>query len=272
MEFKEALQELAKTKRISFLDENFDKSLLVLLYELCKCENGLAEISQYEFILECEPSFGRELVLAYLESKREKDISYSRLAVKVEELSSSLESYGISCYIYSYFISAYFSLFESFFEDEDFKKLGVKEVSFQSPEEYDYQTLLSGEKTFGYGRLLDTKNDFAMLGTTLKRYKGRSAYVIIPKGTKTIGGWAFRGNKNVKFVYIPSTVTSIKSLSFYGCKSLKEVHLSENVQTLLPYTFEGCTNLEKINLERVDTIGVYCFKDCVLLKKESEGQ
>lgn len=270
MEFKEALNELAVNGKISFLDESFDKSLLVQLYELCKGENGAIQLCQYESILECEPDFGRELISAYLESKRDGDISFSHLADKVEGLSNSLEGQGMGCHIYAYFISAYFNLFAVFFDDKDFKNLGVGEVSFQSPEKYDYKSTQAGEKTFGYGRLADTKKDFVTFGSTLKRYRGKSTHVIIPTGIKTIGGWAFRGNKSVKSVYIPSTVTAIKSLAFYGCKELKSVHLSENIHTLLPYTFEACKALEKINLENVSTIGTYCFKGCVFLKREGE--
>ena len=176
MDFCLALNEIVSKKKISVLDQSFDKSLLVCLEGLLVDENGATQLCQYESILACEPSFGSEIIMAYLESKKDKDASFSKLTIKVEELSSSLNSQGISCYIYSYFISAYFSLISSFFDDKDFKALGVKAVKWLSPEEWDYEWISSpsGEKTFGYGASKDTKKDFIIFGSTLKRYRGKA--------------------------------------------------------------------------------------------------
>jgi len=71
--------------------------------------------------------------------------------------------------------------------------------------------------------LFSQSQDFEMNGTTLVRYHGYAANVIIPEGVTAIGENAFRNNRSLTSVIIPSGVTSIGRYAFYYCTSLTSV-------------------------------------------------
>ena len=69
--------------------------------------------------------------------------------------------------------------------------------------------------------------DFEINGTTLNKYNGRSASVIIPDGITSIGYSAFANCNCVEKILIPDGVTSIGYSAFKACPNLKMVIIPE---------------------------------------------
>ncbi len=65
------------------------------------------------------------------------------------------------------------------------------------------------------------------------KWSGGLSYVpkkIDGKNVKTIGEWAYSGNKNIKTANIPSSVKKIEKGAFYGCPKLTKVVLPKKVK------------------------------------------
>ena len=66
---------------------------------------------------------------------------------------------------------------------------------------------------------------------------------------------------NLSGIGTSATVTSNTGTpyTFDGCQAVKKVILPEKCTKLTGYVFQNCTSLAEINLEKVTTIGKYCF-------------
>ncbi|MBQ2892666.1 MAG: leucine-rich repeat protein [Oscillospiraceae bacterium] len=58
-----------------------------------------------------------------------------------------------------------------------------------------------------------------------------------------------------------SSATGVGEYAFALCRSLTNVKLGDGITELKQYTFAGCTDLASINLDKVITIGDYCFME-----------
>jgi len=58
-----------------------------------------------------------------------------------------------------------------------------------------------------------------------------------------------------------SSATSVGEYAFALCRSLASVKLGDGITELKQYTFAGCSALESINLDKLITIGDYCFME-----------
>ena len=57
----------------------------------------------------------------------------------------------------------------------------------------------------------------------LMKYTGTGGDVVIPKGVKTIGIWAFKECADITSITIPDSVTTIKQGAFSHCSSLTSI-------------------------------------------------
>ncbi len=80
-------------------------------------------------------------------------------------------------------------------------------------------------------------------GTTLARYTGSEAQVVVPAGVTRIGLRAFAGNRAIRSVILPDTVGSIEFAAFSGCVNLREVLVPYSVVSVGCGAFAGCSNL-----------------------------
>ena len=127
---------------------------------------------------------------------------------------------------------------------------------------------------------------FAVDDGKLVCYKGTAAEVSIPKGVKTIGGYAFNGCTSLVKLSIPKAVTEIRGGAFEGCTALKEVRyggtqaewfmlnafsgLSENVTVHCSdgdFVPPAKTATEYAIPDSVTEIGSYAFSGCTSLAK-----
>jgi len=106
--------------------------------------------------------------------------------------------------------------------------------------------------------------------------------VVIPKGIKEIGLWAFDSCTKLKHVEIPNTVTTIGPGPFWDCTSLTEINIPNSVTYLSGFSgcaslkhidipdsvtylsgFDGCASLKHIDIpDSVITIGGWTFENC----------
>ena len=86
--------------------------------------------------------------------------------------------------------------------------------------------------------------------------------IVISDDITSIGGYAFRGCRNVTDIDIPDGVTAIKYSAFASC-GLTSADIPDHVQTLGPDCFEACRSLENIVIpDSVTEIGHYAFAEC----------
>lgn len=133
-------------------------------------------------------------------------------------------------------------------------------------------------------------SDFAVRGTILEKYGGRSENVVIPdgvmhignrafslcpfiksvtfpKGLKYIGNYAFECCTGITELIIPASVTAIADSAFKGCTNLKKAVLPPNLKTIEPHVFEFCSSITKIDLPiTIKRIGNYAFERCTGLR------
>ena len=117
------------------------------------------------------------------------------------------------------------------------------------------------------------------------------AAIEFPKGTKSIGWYAFDGCEALQEAAIPEsvewigerafsncsalkTVTLTKSVkqieqaAFMNCSALKEFKLPKGLEEIAPLTFSGCESLESVEIPlSVRSIGAAAFEFCPNLKK-----
>lgn len=134
------------------------------------------------------------------------------------------------------------------------------------------------------------KPEFEITGTTLKKYNGSSANVVIPNGVTVIADRAFIRNHTMTSVTIPNSVTSIGGIAFgycdaltkatlgdgvtsigkqafYGCSSLETVTFSSGLTSISDSAFSGCSSLTSVTLPNtVTSIGSHAFANCSSMK------
>ena len=86
-------------------------------------------------------------------------------------------------------------------------------------------------------------NGFLIINNKLCHYRGKETDVVVPEAVKTIGEWAFEGNKKIKSVTFPEELKAICVGAFKGCKSLNLINIPANLENIGNYAFEGCDNL-----------------------------
>lgn len=105
--------------------------------------------------------------------------------------------------------------------------------------------------------------DFEITGTTLKRYRGSSANVVIPNGVTTIASSAFSHNHTMTSVTIPNSVTSIGGTAFGYCDALTKVTLGNGVTSIDKSAFISCSSLETVTFSSgLTSIGDSAFSGC----------
>ena len=96
----------------------------------------------------------------------------------------------------------------------------------------------------------------AFNGSELKR-------VVLPKGTKNVGMYAFAGSNSLVEVEVPECVERIDEYAFNSCSALRSFKMPLAVEELSPYMFSGCVALANIgDISAISKIGEYAFKDC----------
>lgn len=109
-------------------------------------------------------------------------------------------------------------------------------------------------------------DDFVIEDGVLKKYKGRSPEVEIPRTVKSIGEGAFKDCVTMLKVHFPYGVTSISRGAFQGCRRLVSVELPSSLDTMGLNVFSGCISLKEINLPKyLRRIGVFAFSECISL-------
>lgn len=108
-----------------------------------------------------------------------------------------------------------------------------------------------------------TPLDFDINGSELKRYRGRSAEVMIPDGVKVISAEAFADCKEITLVTLPDGVVRIGKRAFSGCTALKTIYLPTTLERIEDLAFFGCVRLEEITIPGgVSYIGSGVFEKC----------
>lgn len=87
--------------------------------------------------------------------------------------------------------------------------------------------------------------------------------VVLPEGTRLIGGGAFSEQSEMLSIAIPSTVRVIDESAFYGCSGLEDVTIPEGVPELMAHVFRECSGLRSVKLpESLVLINECAFKSC----------
>lgn len=90
-----------------------------------------------------------------------------------------------------------------------------------------------------------------------------SAETVIPRSVKSIGDYAFQGNKSLESLVIPDSVTTIGTSSFSDCIGLKAVELPNSIKSIGSSAFLGCKSLTSIELPHsITNIGNGAFSGC----------
>ena len=90
-----------------------------------------------------------------------------------------------------------------------------------------------------------------------------AAETVIPRSVKSIGAYAFQGNKSLKSLVIPDSVTKIGTGSFYDCIGLKAIEIPNSITSIGGSAFYNCDNLTSIELPNsITSIGNGAFSGC----------
>ncbi len=87
-----------------------------------------------------------------------------------------------------------------------------------------------------------------------------------PENAVTTGNIELADCTALKKVYLPDTLTQIKGGVFFGCTSLEKITIPKGVKRIPADCFYSCTGLKEINLDNIESIGVYAFYNCSSLK------
>ncbi|RGD44037.1 hypothetical protein DW093_01155 [Erysipelotrichaceae bacterium AM07-12] len=133
-------------------------------------------------------------------------------------------------------------------------------------ESLDEQVILSTKPL----QSVKTASDFIMSGSTLVKYQGNAAAVVIPENVTEIGYEAFKDCITLQEISFPSRLRSIDYGAFMGCVNLKKVDLPDCLRYLGSNAdsgvFEGCTSLHEVHLPiELNTLGANTFKGCTSL-------
>lgn len=86
--------------------------------------------------------------------------------------------------------------------------------------------------------------------------------IIIPEGITTIEEYAFANLTKLEEVVLPSTLTRIGVGAFLGCEKLKKINL-QYAKFINAEAFAECA-LQNVDLDSVNAIGNYAFRNCPL--------
>ena len=92
--------------------------------------------------------------------------------------------------------------------------------------------------------------------------------IVVGKGIKNIGGYAFGGDTGLKKVILSSEITSIDEYAFMYCTNLTSIKIPENVTSIGEAAFWDCTSLASITIPSgVTNIESDTFLKCTNLSK-----
>ena len=90
--------------------------------------------------------------------------------------------------------------------------------------------------------------------------------IVVGKGIKNIGGYAFGGDTGLKKVILSSEITSIDEYAFMYCTNLTSIKIPENVKSIGIQAFDRCASLTSVTIpSSVTSIGARAFKECTSL-------
>ena len=90
--------------------------------------------------------------------------------------------------------------------------------------------------------------------------------IVVGKGIKNIGGYAFGGDTGLKKVILSSEITSIDEYAFMYCTNLTSIKIPENVKSIGIQAFDRCASLTSITIPNgVTSIGARAFCQCASL-------
>ena len=90
--------------------------------------------------------------------------------------------------------------------------------------------------------------------------------IVVGKGIKNIGGYAFGGDTGLKKVILSSEITSIDEYAFMYCTNLTSIKIPENVKSIGIQAFDRCASLTSVTIpSSVKSIGNYAFYKCTSL-------
>lgn len=120
--------------------------------------------------------------------------------------------------------------------------------------------------------LTDYEKQFVLKGSTITKYTGSDATVILPesiggKPVYNVGTQAFANNTAIQKAVIPEGITVIGEKAFYGCTSLETVEMADSVEQLGNYVFAGCKKLRNVTLSPLlSYLPGYAFYQCESLR------
>ena len=95
--------------------------------------------------------------------------------------------------------------------------------------------------------------------------------LIIPKGVKKLGSWAFAECKNLKTVVLPEGIEIFEKYEvFGGCEDLESINIPASLTNLGYKAFKGCTALKNITVDPANP--AYVMKDGKLMTKDLKTQ
>ena len=90
--------------------------------------------------------------------------------------------------------------------------------------------------------------------------------IVVGKGIKNIGGYAFGGDTGLKKVILSSEITSIDEYAFMYCTNLTSIKIPENVKSIGIQAFDRCASLTSVTIpSSVTSIGARAFDRCASL-------
>ena len=91
---------------------------------------------------------------------------------------------------------------------------------------------------------------------------------VVPKGTQTIGAFAFTECDALTHVTLPDSVTSIECDAFWDCPALTSINIPDGITAIEDYTFGYCISLTNISLpQSLTSIGYWAFSSCYSLTR-----
>jgi len=126
----------------------------------------------------------------------------------------------------------------------------------------------------GWGILSDTpwltaqEGEYVVIGNQiLIAYKGTSENISVPKGVRTIAGFAFEKNMMIQSVQLPESLIALNAYAFAGCRNLQNIQLPFGLQFIGSNAFFECKQLQQIIIpDSVTEIGERVFYQCAALQ------